>query len=930
MIGKTISHYKILERIGGGGMGVVYKAEDTKLKRPVALKFLPPAFATDPTTKERFIHEAQSASALDHTNICNIFEIGETEDGQLFISMAYYEGETLKQKLESGKIDIDTAIDYTIQIAKGLLKAHEKNIIHRDIKPDNVIITHDGEAKILDFGLAKFRGQTKITKTGSTLGTVAYMSPEQAKGEEVDQRTDIWSLGVMLYEMVTGELPFKGDYDQAVVYSILNEEPESLVDVPSGLQGIIETALSKKPEERYQNIDELMGDLKVIGEESGEVQKIRGKRIRAKGKRQTIKYIFYSIILMLVLSAAYLTVQTLSGKEIKPIPIAVISFDNQTGDPANDYLHEAIAKLLITNLEQSKFFHVNPWERMKDLLEQTGQKDATYIDVNLGSQLCQIDQIPLLVTGSVFKIGNIYSIEAKIYDSQTKRIIHNAKSQGEGANSIIKNQIDDLAEQIAVELDLPEREFAESKKPFIDVTTNSIEAYKYYLLGGENYYAGYDNEAKTNFIKAIDLDSTFTMAHLGLAFVYWREGSSKEMNLHLDLAKKYRYKLTRKEQIRLDFAYDRRKGNDLSQSITAMKKATSLYPKEKEIYLILGDHYYYRGDVDTAITYLKKAIDLDPNCKPALQMIGYSYMKKRDYTKALQYFQKYIDVNPNEAGPYDSMGDIYLYMNKFEKSIEMYQKALEIKPDFGSQRGIVSNYIKMRDYQKARNYLNQWNNVTSSDGDRRSIHNYLAITYIAEDNLNNTLKELEDSDEILKQKSRIVGLAYNQLAIADILYESGRIKEAEEKLTAGKDLIENSDLSEETKHYFRARYNRYMTQLAVIKGNLEQAKEYAEMYNQEIEKDKDPNLIKWNYTLSGLIAYAEGDYEKAIDELKRSNLNIPFNNYHLAMAYLKTGNKSETFKKLENVVNYVGFPDLTKELYRNRAEQQLARLKTTN
>jgi serine/threonine protein kinase len=212
MIGKTISHYKIIEKLGGGGMGVVYKAQDLKLDRFVALKFLPPELTRDEESKKRFIHEAKAASSLQHNNICTIYEIDESEEGQLFIAMAFYEGETLKKKIERGSLNIEQTIETTIQIAEGLVKAHESDIIHRDIKPANIFITNDGVVKILDFGLAKVAGQTQLTQLGTTIGTVAHMSPEQTKGEEVDHRTDIWSLGVVLYQKLSGSQPFRGDY----------------------------------------------------------------------------------------------------------------------------------------------------------------------------------------------------------------------------------------------------------------------------------------------------------------------------------------------------------------------------------------------------------------------------------------------------------------------------------------------------------------------------------------------------------------------------------------------------------------------------------------------------------------------------------------------------------------------------------------------
>ena len=224
MIGKTISHYRILSKLGEGGMGVVYKAEDTKLMRTVALKFLPPEITRDQDTKKRFVQEAQAASALQHNNICAIHAIDETDDGQMFICMAYYDGETLREKIKRGPLPLEEAIGTAMDIAAGLSKAHEAGMVHRDVKPANLVLTSDGVVKVVDFGLAKLAGATRVTKTGTTVGTVAYMSPEQARGEEVDHRSDIFSLGCVFYELMTGELPFKGDHEAAVLYGIANND----------------------------------------------------------------------------------------------------------------------------------------------------------------------------------------------------------------------------------------------------------------------------------------------------------------------------------------------------------------------------------------------------------------------------------------------------------------------------------------------------------------------------------------------------------------------------------------------------------------------------------------------------------------------------------------------------------------------------------
>ena len=352
MVGKTISHYKILEKLGCGGMGIVYKARDLKLDRFVALKFLPPHLTSNEEEKQRFIHEAKAASSLDHNNICAIHEIDETEDGQLFISMACYDGETLKLKIEKGILKIEEAIDYTIQIAQGLQKAHEKGIIHRDIKPANIMLTDDGVVKILDFGLAKLSTQTKLTKESTTLGTVSYMSPEQAKGEDVDYRTDTWSLGVIIYEMLTGQLPFKGEYESAVIYSIMNDTQEPVTALRSGvpmeLERIINKCLQKNSTDRYQHIDDMIVDLKGLKSESIGIPSIEEKQ-KKRSKSVLLPIAIISIIILIIVGYFILQQDEKSSSEWEN-SIAVLPFTDLSPEKDQEWFCDGMTEQIITNL----------------------------------------------------------------------------------------------------------------------------------------------------------------------------------------------------------------------------------------------------------------------------------------------------------------------------------------------------------------------------------------------------------------------------------------------------------------------------------------------------------------------------------------------------------------------------------------------------
>ncbi len=339
MIGKTILHHKILKKLGEGGRGVVYKAEDTKLRRDVAIKFLPRHIVASDEERERFKIEAQSAAALNHPNIATIHAIEEVDD-EMFIVMEYIEGQELRE--------IAGAINYATQIASGLQAAHEKDVTNRDIKSANIMVTDKGQIKIMDFGLAKVRGGAQVTKLGTTLGTAAYMSPEQAQGLKTDHRTDIWAFGVVLYEMLTGKMPFPGDYEQAVIYAILNEEPEFSEEIPANLQLLLPKALAKDPQERYQNVGEVLADLERFDRaQTSGVAKPVGAGLKPAPTKKLGILIGGIPILILVAGFVYFLNRS------QPIDsIAVPPFVNSNNDPDIEYLSDGITETLITKLSQ--------------------------------------------------------------------------------------------------------------------------------------------------------------------------------------------------------------------------------------------------------------------------------------------------------------------------------------------------------------------------------------------------------------------------------------------------------------------------------------------------------------------------------------------------------------------------------------------------
>ncbi|MCK4412280.1 MAG: tetratricopeptide repeat protein [Candidatus Eisenbacteria sp.] len=761
MIGQTISHYRILTKLGEGGMGVVYKAEDTKLRRTVALKFVSPQMVGESEAKARFVHEAQTVASLSHPNVCTVYEIDEV-DGQVFLAMEYVEGPSLGDKIASGPLKLDEVLDIATQATEAIQAAHASGIVHRDIKPANIMLLATGQVKILDFGLARTREQTRLTKLGTTLGTIAYMSPEQAHGDEADHQSDIWALGVVLYEMVTGRLPFKGEHEQAILYSILNATPENVTGlrtgVPVELERIIGKALEPEKAHRYQHVDELLADLRRLREQlrTAEISRritpapgtvitpapgtvitpapgtvitpapgtvttpASGTVIQPPPRRTRVRTFLLPVGVIALLAVAFLFLRPLFFHQIAisdPTPIAVISFTNQTGDSSYDYLQEAIPNLLITSLEQSPYLRVATWERMRDVLAQMGRTDVEVIGRDLGFELCSHEGIHTIVLGSYVKAGDVFATDVKVLDVDSKILLKSAGSRGQGVGSILEKQIDELSHEIARAVGLSEHRIRATQPHIADVTTSSMEAYSYFLKGRAAIQQVYAAEAKRYLQKAVAIDSTFAVAHLYLALASSQLFDARAESQAFERAKAFAGRATERERLYIEALYAANIEKDREKQLRVCRELTEKYPEDKRGFLFLGQCLEAQKDYPGAVRAWHRALELDPIYGIALNVLAYAYADMDSIDEAIVCIERYTAVAPEDANALDSMGDMYFRLGRLDEAAAAYREALDIKSDFRSSALKLGAIAHLReDYDEMRRWIEAVATMTPGAG----------------------------------------------------------------------------------------------------------------------------------------------------------------------------------------------------------------------
>ena len=730
--GSTLANrYEIIEELGKGGMGKVYRVEDTKLKQEVALKLIKPEVAKDKKTIERFRNELKLAREIAHRNVCRMYDLNE-EKGIHYITMEYVRGEDLRSLIRRiGQLPIGKSISIANQICEGLSEAHRLGVVHRDLKSNNIMIDKEGNVRIMDFGIARSLEAKGITGPGVMIGTPEYMSPEQVEGKEVDQRSDIYSLGVILYEMVTGKVPFEGDTPFTIGMKHKGEMPknpkELNTQISDDLNRLILRCLEKEREKRYQSADEVRSELTNIEEGIPTTERIVPERKPLTSREITVtlglrKLFIPALVFIGIVILGVVIWQLLPEKEAVVAPkiensIAVISFENQTGDKAYDYLQKAIPNLLITSLERTGDHYVVTWERMRDLLAQIGEKDVETVDRDLGFKLCRREGVEAIVLGSYIKAENVFATDVKVLDVETKRLLKSASSKGTGVDSILQTQINELSKEISLGIGTARDKIEYAETPITDVTTSSMEAYNYFLRGREDYEKFYFDSAQRFLEKAVELDSNFALAYLYLGRAYSNLEKSRERDEAYKRAKTLSQNASDKERLYIEAYYARGIENDWDKAFLIYQQMAQKYPKEKHLHHELSLYYLAKNMHDQQIEELDKALELDPNYGDALNSIAYVYSDIGNYEKAIEYLKRYASISPGDANPFDSMAELYFRMGKLDEAVAKYKEALEIKPDFFQSYWRVGYIFALKEeYTEALKWVDKDISISSSPG----------------------------------------------------------------------------------------------------------------------------------------------------------------------------------------------------------------------
>jgi serine/threonine protein kinase/Flp pilus assembly protein TadD len=921
--GSTLANrYEIIEELGKGGMGRVYRVEDIKLKQEVALKLIKPEIAKDKKTIERFRNELKTARMIAHKNVCRMFDLGEAE-GAHFITMEYVSGQDLKGLIRQSKqLTVGTSISITKQVCDGLSEAHQLGVVHRDLKPSNIMIDKDGNARIMDFGIARSLESKGITGAGVMIGTPEYMSPEQVEGKETDQRSDMYSLGVILYEMVTGRVPFEGDTALTIAVKHKTEEPkdprEFNTQISEDLTRVILRCLEKEKEKRYQSAGELRSELERIESGIPTTERIIPERKPLTSREITVQFslkkaLIPALIFIAIIIIGIVIWQFLPRQKTAPVPtdkpsLAVMHFKNNTGDPGLDHWSVALSDLLITDLSQSKYMKVLSGERLNHILEQLNLSESQSYSSEELKEVSSRGGVANILIGNFTKAGENYRINITLQDGKTGELVASERTDGSGEQSFY-TMVDDLTRKIKEDLKFTSTQIASDlDKEVGKITTSSPEAYKFYAEGRKYHHQSEYERSIESMEKAIALDPEFAMAYRSLSVSHGNLGKYMEANKYIQKALELSDRLTERERLMIEGEFYSQSDMTYGKAIEAYKELLNLYPEDTIANHNLALRYQHLEEWDKAIEYFKASVIANTDFILTYTALATSYKRKGMYDKAIELYEECIRNFPDDPRGHFNLGALYAFQGKKDLALNEMDKAIAINPTF-TRAGI---YLLMNDYEEAEK---EFKKVFELTNERQHLNArfWLEVLYRTQ----GKYEEAENQAQLGIELTQKLGLEHsnwklnNHRILAYIYGKSGDFDRAIVEINKA------WQISVELPWIFDQFINLW------IKGwiysemdSLVEAQKTTEELRNLIQNSLYKKSIRYYHQLLGLIELKKANYPEAIDFFKKAIALLPYPSswreeigiymYYLAFAYYESGDLDkarEEFKKIVAMTN---------------------------